>query len=139
MASRQPDFEPGDGTLSYYLRWVAGGLVVGFLVGVVAGLNPFGTAIAGVGVLLLGNGALLVPEWWQARSIERQSVVSLRGGGGAAEVAGETRSAGETVTAPYSGEECLAYTVSVEDYEYVNRPSGGGSYEWQGRYWDTEQ
>jgi hypothetical protein len=137
MAQRQPDFQFGDGTINYYLKWTAGGVVVGFVVGLVLGLNPFGTMLAGVGVLLVGNGAKMYPRWSKSRGLETIPVGEARAGS-ATEVVGRAKTGDGTVTAPFSGKECLAYTASVGDYTYMSRHDGSGRYTWQSRWWETD-
>lgn len=99
MAERA--FQAGGYDFAYYVAWLVGGIAVGYGAGVVLDLNPVGTAVAGVGALLVGNGLTLVPSWYRARNVERSSIVSLDEDSGAAEIVGNAREDRETLTAPF--------------------------------------
>jgi hypothetical protein len=129
-----PTQQEGAYDFGKYLVWAVGGVAVGFAVGVVAGLNPLATAIAGVGGLLVANGLVVLPRWFQARGIEARSIVSLGADSGAVEVVGTTQRGEDVLTAPFSGEECLAYSINVDEYEHT-----GETWKWETEYaqWDS--
>lgn len=101
-------------------RWVGvyAGLFV--LVGVVHTTTDFGllatlAGVAGLFFLLVGARSA-----WQAlgsRSLERGPIGSLGNHAGAVEIDGTARLADETVTAPMTGTESVAYRVEVERWQ----------------------
>jgi len=129
----QPTFQQGGIDWDKYKKWAGGTALAGLLVGIVVGLNPIGTIVVAFGVVLVGNGALVVPRWRTAQDVELLSIGSLAPGQGAVEVSGTAYADRDTVVAPYTDTECLAYTFSVEDYQRVSRRHGH-TYRWQGRY-----
>jgi hypothetical protein len=84
--------------------------------GVVAAVTPFGlvgaTALVG-GVLFTLLGLLKLRKAFSVRSVEVEPAGSLGSGDGVVAVEGTARAAEETVTAPLTGEECVAYRVNV--------------------------
>lgn len=129
-----PTQQEGEYDFGYSVAWAVGGLAVGFAAGIVAGVNPLATAIAGVGALLVGNGLVVLPRWFRARNTEPASIASLGVDSGAVEVVGTAERGEDVLTAPFSGEECLAYSVNVDEYEHT-----GETWKWETEYaqWDS--
>lgn len=125
-------FREGDVELKPYLKWVAGAAVVGILLGGFAGM------FAAIGLLLIGNGSLLLPEWYRARTKETKSPGEVRIGDGAVEVSGTARAAEDTCWAPFTGEECLAYAAAIEEYDSKTIRRGSDSRGWEVRWGEDE-
>jgi hypothetical protein len=124
-----PTHQEGGYELGSYVAWIAGALAVGAGAGVLLGANPIATAAAGLGALSLGNGLTLLPRAFARSGSEPTPIASIGAGSGAVEAAGTARPDRETVTAPYTGEECLAYAVGVESYEH-----SGETWSWETEY-----
>lgn len=86
------------------------------LVGVVYVTTDFGlpATVAGVaGLLFVLFGLRSIRQAVASRSVEREAIGSLGGRAGAVEIEGTASPAGESVTAPMTGTECVAYRVEV--------------------------
>lgn len=103
---------------AYLVIWLL--TVVG--VSVVTGLGFWGTlfGVAGVTFGFWGGRSL----WWavSARSVEQTAIGSLGRRHEAIELEGQVRPVDEPLTAPLSGEECVAYQVTVTE----KRPTSTG-------------
>lgn len=85
-----------------------------------------GVVFAGVGSLLVIGGAGALRQWWLIRTSELGTVYDA-GAGGPVVLEGTARPAGETLAAPFTDVECLAYEYEIEEYD----PDDDGS------DWDT--
>jgi hypothetical protein len=90
-----------------------GVLVVGAVVAVVTPLGLLAAILATAGSLFTLLGLLKVRKAFAVRSVEVEAIGSLEGQDGVVAVEGTARAAEETVTAPLTGEECVAYRVNV--------------------------
>lgn len=95
------------------------------LVGIVFVVTDFGLPgiVVGMGGLyFVYRGVMAVRQALASRSVEREPIGSLADRAGAVEVEGTAKPAEETVTAPLTGTESVAYRVQV--FQYESTPSG---------------
>lgn len=132
-------FEQGGLDFGGVKRYGIGGTAVGFVGGIVLPwIGPLSGIAVALGVLLAANGAKVLPRWQRTRKLERTPIASLSSTTGAAQVAGTAVGTGQATTAPFSGEECLAYLANVDDYVHRRRTNGSGSYEWRTQWYEHD-
>jgi hypothetical protein len=96
------------------LTFVAIWLLSTVVISVVTGLFFVGTLFGTAGLIFAFWGGRSLWRVMSARSVENVDIGSLGGRHEAVEFDGRARPADETLTAPLSGEECIAYQVTVE-------------------------
>lgn len=138
----QPTFREGGYDYGSLGKWAAGGVVAAIAISLGVGVSLFGALAVVFGVMLIGNGALVVPRWRKAQRVSVEPVGSLTPGQGAVEVVGAAQPDRGLTTAPYSGRDCVAYAFEIEDYELVSTGGARGTHstrrKWRTKYHDTD-
>lgn len=103
-------------------RWVLVWVLFSLVVWTATDFGLLGTLFGTAGLSFAFWGVRSLFRAVSSRSVEETAVGSLGGQSAAVQLVGDARPVDESLTAPLTGTECVAYQVQVREY----RPSNSG-------------